>query len=341
MNYYYFEGADPTDLTQLESDYMKKLVVQKTTNPNTVQNSVFVSPKIDGYRAILYHHVVLKTHRTKEDLTYDSSSFYFITRRGEVQNVTINVPISLKETPFIFDVEIVGNKYFIMDVLHLNQEALQNVNFEYRLQKLNELQLEMSPDDFDNVQFIKVPFQPYDPTKKLTDITNLVSVKTDGVVFCFGKDWVRQSRKRFKLIDTIDFQILPLENSRDKVGLGVLLNLKPLQGQSRVVKTNVKQRFQQTIEIYAPFGLPQTIQCKKNELEINGIYEFKYNTEQQKFECIRRRRDKIKPNKLFVANFILNEIIKKKQFINPFQPNEDNDDSESSSESHSSKPLSM
>ena len=81
----------------------------------------------------------------------------------------------------------------------------------------------------------------------------------------------------------------------------------------------------------------------------------------RKFERVRRRYDKKKPNRLFVANFIFNEIIKKKSLINPFnkpsvtptflknlskvvsqnEEEEEKEEPDSSPESPSSKPLSM
>ena len=232
--YYYFEGADPTDLSILESDYMKRLVAKQNIDIiDSVRNTVYVSPKIDGYRAILYHKIKLQVNRTKENIVYDANSCYMITRRGECHEVsTHSIPTSLKQTPFIFDVEIVSgngdNRYYVMDVLHIGQEELQNMNFEYRLQKLNELNLVSKNGDNDVYNFYKVPYELYNPDKSLNDITSLTDETTDGVVFCFGKDWVRQSRKRYKLQDTIDFQILPMEGSRVKVGLGVLINAKSL-----------------------------------------------------------------------------------------------------------------
>ena len=374
-SYHYFEGADPIDLTKLESDYMKRLYQQRIHPDNTqklVQNTVYVSPKIDGHRVILYHNIILETNRTKQDIVYDTNTYYMITRRGERHQVNPSwIPASLASTPFIFDIEIVKgefyNKYFIMDVLHLGEEMLQNTVFEYRLQKLNQLDLddEGVVGEGRGIEFIKVPYEIYNPDKLLTDITKLTDVKTDGVVFCFGKDWVRQSRKRFKLEDTIDFQILPMEKSKNKVGLGILINSPPLAGPSRIMNRNRRGsrggRSTQHVEIFAPFGEPQVHRCKPREFEMNGIYEFKYNIPQRKFECVRRRHDKLKPNKVFVANFIFNEIIKKKHLINPFkiplslsflkslekitsqnEEEEEKEDPDSSpEESPSSKPLSM
>lgn len=319
--HFYFEGADPKDLTQLDSDYMKRLVLQKKKHLDDVQNIVYVSPKLDGFRAILYHKIKSGINRTRENIVYDENSLYMITRRGECHKLGPGVlPLSLYDTPFIFDIEIIEgggedeyDKYYIMDVLHLNHEPLQNVNFQYRLQKLKELQLG------NGGKFFKIPYEFYNPDKTLADITALTDEKTDGVVFCFGKDWVRQSRKRYKLEDTIDFQILPMEGSRDKVGLGILINCKPLVGPSRILNRRKHMNGYQRVEIFNPFGQPQVVCCKQGELEINGIYEFKYNLNQKKFECIRRRHDKKKPNRFFVANFIFSEIIKKKHLINPFR----------------------
>lgn len=368
--HHYFEGADPIDLTKLESDYMKRLYQQRINTPNQVQNTVFVSPKIDGYRCILYHNIVVSLQTRTKQIAYDTN-YYMITRRGERHELDPSkVPTSLASTPFIFDIEIVKeefyNKYFIMDVLHLGDEMLQNRNFEYRLQKLNELIIDEGVvGEGRGFQFIKVPYEIYNPHKLLTDITNLTDVETDGVVFCFGKDCIRQSRKRFKLEDTIDFQILPLENSKTKVALGVLVNSQPLAGPSRIMNRNARGRGRgrsiQRVEIFAPFGQQQILRCKKGEFEINGIYEFKYNIPQRRFECVRRRHDKLKPNRVFVANFIFNEIIKKKHLINPFkiplslsflknlekitsqnEEEEEKEDPDSSpEESPSSKPLSM
>ena len=369
--YYYFEGTDPTDLSKLDSDYMKRLVAKKNIGIDNIQNTVYVSPKIDGYRAILYHKIKLQVNRTKENMVYDANSCYIITRRGEYhEGLSIDIPIALKQTPFIFDIEIVEadvkgefpDKFYVMDVLHIGVEMLQNENFEYRLQKLKYLNLGLG-----TFNFYKVPYELYNPDKSLTDITGLTDEKTDGVVFCFGKDWVRQPRKRYKLQDTIDFQILPMEGSRDKVGLGILINAKPLTGASRIIngrKYRGKQLYQQRVGIFTPQGQPQVVRCKRRgELQINGIYEFKYNLIERKFECVRRRFDKKKPNRLFVANFIFNEIIKKKSLINPFNmpsltptflkklvsqvacQNEEEEEKEepdsSPDESPSSKPLSM
>ena len=354
-NQYYFEGADPTDLSQIESHYIKKL--SDETN-NIKENTVYVSPKLDGYRAILYHNIKYHTSRTRRPPVYDTESCFMITRRGHRYEVDINLlvmPAYYLHKPFIFDIEIVENvdnynSYYIMDILHVNQESLFNTSFEYRLQKLNEFtefNLKVDPQPC-RYHFKTVPYKLYNPAMRMKDITGLVSQKTDGVVFCFGKDWVRQSRLRYKVEDTIDFQILPMEGSRDSVGLGVLINVQPQKGPSRIMnRSRIPLRSKQRIELFAPHGRPQVVECKKDELQINGIYEFKYNLKQQKFECIRRRFDKQKPNKLFVANFIFNEIIKKKHLINPFQEDqkeeeEKEDDSDSSPESEqSSRPESM
>jgi hypothetical protein len=353
-NYHYFEGADPTDLTKMESDYMKQLHQQRMNSSNHVQNTVYVSPKIDGHRAILYHKIRLETSKGTKQVVYDTESYHMITRRGERHEVKPTwIPASLASMPFIFDIEIVKgafyNRYFIMDVLHLGEEELQNTNFEYRLQKLNTLDLhEGAVGEGRGVEFLKVPYEIYNPDKVVSDITKLTDAHTDGVVFCFGKDWVRQSRKRFKLEDTIDFQILPMD-SKKKVGLGVLVSSQhPMVGPSRIMnRRNMRKnrRYPQRVEIFAPYGAPEVHPSREGTFEMNAIYEFRYDGANRKFECVRRRHDKVKPNKLFVANFIFREIIKKKHLINPFRitrtQNEEEEEKDSSQEDPSSNPLSM
>lgn len=368
---YYFEGADPTDLTKVGSEYIKRLSIKGEENENTV----FVSPKVDGVRVILYHKIRFELYRTKKNTIYDEDVCHMITRRGEQHIVKPNmiIPYTLKTTPFIFDIEIVHYNnpfipdiYYIMDILHLEKEDLRNVPFEYRLNKLIELDLSSpmnlelpTPENQDFIIFKTTPYKVYNPEMKMKEITSLVDVATDGVVFGFAKDWIRQSRKRFKVEDTIDFQIMHLSHTPfKKVGLGILVNRHILQGPSRIMNRFMNRRekgrrndggsriTQQTVEIFSPLGIPQTLDCVDDdmELEIGAIYECRYNLQKKAFECVRRRYDKRKPNKLFIANFIFNEIIKKKHLINPFQKEEEDEKDEpdsSSPESHSSNPESM
>ena len=340
---YYFEGADPTDLTKLDSDYIKRLSLESYQFQN---NMVYVSPKVDGVRVILYHKIRYKQMGAKNIPVYDEDVCHMVTRRGEHHIVSQNfIPPALKATPFVFDVEIVHyhnpfvpDIYYIMDILHFKENDLHTVPFKYRLPKLEELEVSCDQVHFEQAMvnnqnyffFRKVPYKVFNPTMRMKDITSLVDVETDGVVFCFAKDWVRQARKRFKIEDTIDFQIMALGSpARDKVGLGILVNRKRLQGPSRILnrsRNRGRQPFDQTVEVFSPLGIPQTIECENGELEINGIYEFRYNLEEGKFVSVRRRLDKRKPNKLYVANFIFNQIIKKKHLINPFQKDEEEEE---------------
>ena len=60
---YYFEGADPTDLTKLDSDYIKRLSLDNDFDDMYKNNNtVYVSPKVDGVRVILYHKIRYKSN---------------------------------------------------------------------------------------------------------------------------------------------------------------------------------------------------------------------------------------------------------------------------------------
>jgi hypothetical protein len=259
---------------------------------------------------------------------------YLISRRGDKAVFSKeDIPTTLVNIPFILDVELycwstdtedVVETWYIMDVLHWEGVSLKNIPFVGRLAHMQKHLANLDK------KFVLLPYLKFDP-KTLTQKTVVDSVpaRTDGVVFTFFKDWVRQSRHRYKDVDTIDFHILPMEDDRMRVGLGVLVLREPLQGPSRIMNRSRRRQKIQAIEIFCHDGKPFVVNGEG--LQINAIYEFRYDLDLEKFIVVRRRYDKIKPNKAFVASSIFHQIILRKAEINPFLHKSEEYSDESSS----------
>ena len=144
-SYYYFEASDPVDLSKRDLDYILKLSVTNTiTEKYGESNFVYVSPKIDGTRGILYNKINMNSINS-DKVIYDEKMCFMITRRGKCYEVDPGfLPNELKDLPFIFDLEIVEKEndcknYYIMDIIQIGYVNLRDIGFRHRLSILQSL----------------------------------------------------------------------------------------------------------------------------------------------------------------------------------------------------------
>ena len=297
----FFEGPDPIDLIDtkilFEQPYM-------------------VCAKIDGMRFLMYHdnkkplgYKTYLVNRRGEKFQYQSEDIkkeecLYSSESGQMKKTgkfSIKKKAPMPKTiadKFVIDIEKTNDGFFILDLLEIDNLDLRNKPFYFRYELLTGSFFDINKNnnnvnDEEKCCFFPLEYQKWFPTIKLQDILKDYK-KTDGIIFYPLNGNFLQTKFRYKFQDTIDFEA------------GKNGNLKILIGKGNFQRTEV---FHQWQNIYA---------TTDEYIKEGAIYECRFHLKTKKWSVVRRRYDKIKPNKLQVARYIFFNVILRKRFIKPF-----------------------
>lgn len=291
----FFEGGDPIDLCN--TSVLK-------------QQDFYVAAKVDGLRYLMYHD----SRKPKKEKTY------LVNRRGEktmyrcedllqkkiVYNsmqekmIPTGETIVKKQQPmpftlakqFVIDVEKINdNKFYILDILELGNMNVREKPFSFRYELLKAVFFEL--DGHKKNCFFVLQYVPWFPEIALHDILKNFR-PCDGIVFVSKNGNYKETKFRFKFLDTIDFEAEQSGNLKVSVGSG---------------------QYQRT----EAFRIGKNYFAYTSDYVKKGcIYECAFDHKTGRWFVVRRRYDKVTPNRLHVARYIFYQIILRKKFIQPF-----------------------